>query len=109
MGEQESLVVKDRWLVHALSSYVAPLAPGDLLHTVSPGLLRSRLKELFFDLALPEGFQWYSLWRGGATMPSAPQTIFTMQVVRSRANLQDAGIFLRAYLRPGRVRTWNAC
>lgn len=42
-------------------------APGDHLRVVSPGGIRHRLKQLFLELKLPEGFQWYSLRRGGAT------------------------------------------
>ena len=66
-GAQESLVVDDVWLVHALYNFMRFHAPGDLLRAVSPGAMRHRLKQLFVDLQLPEGFQWYSLRRGGAT------------------------------------------
>eukprot|EP00438_Fugacium_kawagutii_P002560 Skav209853 [mRNA] locus=scaffold1684:57346:57927:+ [translate_table: standard] len=67
VGAQESLVVSDPWLVGALANYLHPLQPGDFLRTVSPGLMRTRLKALFSELGFPEGFQWYSLRRGGAT------------------------------------------
>eukprot|EP00438_Fugacium_kawagutii_P024604 Skav200072 [mRNA] locus=scaffold838:322357:322941:- [translate_table: standard] len=67
VGAQESLVVEDPWLVKALVNYLRPLSPGDFLRTVSPGLMRSRLKLLLAEANLPEGFQWYSLRRGGAT------------------------------------------
>ena len=64
-GAQESLVINDPWLIGALRNFVAPLAPGDLLRSASPGVLRQRLKSLISDLGLPGGFQWYSLRRGG--------------------------------------------
>ena len=66
-GAQESLVINDPWLIGALRNFVAPLAPGDLLRSASPGVLRQRLKSLISDLGLPGGFQWYSLRRGGAS------------------------------------------
>ena len=64
-GAQESLVINDPWLIGALRNFVAPLAPGDLLRSASPGVLRQRLKSLISDLGLPGGFQWYSLRGGG--------------------------------------------
>eukprot|EP00435_Cladocopium_sp_Y103_P006921 s1363_g2.t1 len=67
VGAQESLVIDDAWLVVALSNYLASLSPGDHLRTASPGLMRSRLKSLLSQLGLSEGYQWYSLRRGGAT------------------------------------------
>ena len=67
VGAQESLVIDDPWLVHALSHYLKPLSSGDFLRTASPGVLRSRLQLLCNELHLPHGFQWYSLRRGGAT------------------------------------------
>ena len=67
VGAQESLIIEDSWLVTALSNYLRVKNPGDFLRNVSPGLMRTRLKELLKDLAFPEGFQWYSLRRGGAT------------------------------------------
>lgn len=66
-GVHESLVVEDVWLVHALFNFMRFHAPGDSLRSVSPGLTRQRLKQLFAELHLPEGYQWYSLRRGGAT------------------------------------------
>lgn len=66
-GAQESPVVEDTWLVHALYNYMSSHAPSDHLRAVSPGGMRQRLKQLFADLQLPDGFQWYSLRRGGAT------------------------------------------
>ena len=67
VGAQESLVLEDSWLIHALFNYLRAKNPGDFLRTVSPGLMRLRLKELLRDLGFPEGYQWYSLRRGGAT------------------------------------------
>ena len=67
VGAHESLVIDDPWLVQALANYVAPLAPGDYLRTASPGLMRTRLKDLLSELHLGEGYQWYSCRRGGAT------------------------------------------
>ena len=67
VGAQESLVIEDAWLVHALFTYLQPLAPGDFLRRSSPGVLRSRLQSLCGSLNLPHGFQWYSARRGGAT------------------------------------------
>ena len=67
VGAQESLVIDDPWVVAALANFLQHHSPGDLLRTVSPGLLRLRLKELLKDLDFPDGFQWYSLRRGGAT------------------------------------------
>ena len=67
VGAHESLVIDDPWLVQALANYVAPLAPGDYLRTASPGLMRTRLKDLLSELHLGEGYQWYSCHRGGAT------------------------------------------
>lgn len=67
VGAHESLVIEDRWLVVALANYLSPLAPGDFLRTVSPGVMRLRLKTLLSELDFPEGYQWYSLRRGGAT------------------------------------------
>ena len=66
-GAQESLVIEDPWLVVALFNFLKPLQPGDYLRSSSPGVMRSRLKELLCILKFPEGFQWYSLRRGGAT------------------------------------------
>ena len=56
-GAQESLVVEDSWLVHALFNFMRSHAPGDHLRTISPEGMRHRLKQLFNDLQLPEGFQ----------------------------------------------------
>ena len=67
VGAQESLVIDDSWLVVALAIYMSALSPGDDLRSVSPGIMRSRLKSLLSDLRFPEGYQWYSLRRGGAT------------------------------------------
>ena len=67
VGAHESLVIDDPWLVTALANYLRAMAPGDYLRTVSPGLMRLRLKTLLKDLDCPEGYQWYSLRRGGAT------------------------------------------
>jgi hypothetical protein len=67
VGAQESLVIDDPWLVVALANYLHSLAPGDFLRTVSPGLMRARLKTLLAALQLADGYQWYSLRRGGAT------------------------------------------
>lgn len=67
VGAQESLVIDDPWLVKALANYMDHLAPGDFLRTVSPGLMRSRLKDLLNELQVGEGYQWYSCRRGGAT------------------------------------------
>ena len=67
VGAQESLVIDDSWLVVALANYMSALSPGDYLRSVSPGIMRSRLKSLLSDLKFPEGYQWYSLRRGGAT------------------------------------------
>lgn len=66
-GAHESLVIDDMWLIGALRNFVANLAPGDLLRSSSPGVMRQRLKSLIADLGLPHGFQWYSLRRGGAS------------------------------------------
>jgi hypothetical protein len=67
VGAQESLVVEDPWLVRALSNYLRSLQNGDTLRHTSPGVMRSRLKQLLLELNFSDGFQWYSLRRGGAT------------------------------------------
>ena len=66
-GAQESLVVEEPWLVAALRNYLKRRRPGDLLRSCSPGVIRSRLKTLLAELAFPDGCQWYSVRRGGAT------------------------------------------
>lgn len=67
VGAQESLVIEDVWLVKALWSYLKNLQNGDTLRQFAPGVMRSRLKQLLVELSFPDGFQWYSLRRGGAT------------------------------------------
>ena len=67
VGAHESLVIDDPWLVTALANYMHSLAPGDYLRTVSPGLMRTRLKALLREVNCSEEYQWYSLRRGGAT------------------------------------------
>ena len=67
VGAQESLIIEDRWLVKALGGFLSSLHPGDLLRSVSPGLMRQRLKNLLASLNLESGYQWYSCRRGGAT------------------------------------------
>eukprot|EP00435_Cladocopium_sp_Y103_P034873 s3144_g9.t1 len=59
LGAQESLVIEDVWLVKALRNFLAPLKPGDTLRRTSPGIMRSRLKQLLSDLHFPDGFQWW--------------------------------------------------
>ena len=67
LGAQESIVIEDPWFARALKNFLTKLHPGDLLRSVSPGIMRERLKTLLTDLQFPEGCQWYSLRRGGAT------------------------------------------
>ena len=67
LGAEESLVIEDPWLARALQNFLRQLQPGDYLRTVSPGIMRARLKTLLADLNFPEGCQWYSVRRGGAT------------------------------------------
>ena len=67
VGAQESLVIEDVWLVKALSQYLKRFHNGDCLRQASPGVMRNRLKQILCELSFPDGFQWYSLRRGGAT------------------------------------------
>ena len=66
-GAKESLVVRDRWVVSLLRSYLEHLSPGDKLTRVSGQTQRNRLKVLTEDANLAGNFQWYSCRRGGAT------------------------------------------
>jgi hypothetical protein len=84
VGAQESLVIEDVWLVKALWSYLKNLQNGDTLRQFAPGVMRSRLKQLLVELSFPDGFQWYSLRRGGAT-----------QMFRSSNNLPHVCVFGR--------------
>ena len=52
-----------------------------LCGNLPPGVMRSRLKQLLVELSFPDGFQWYSLRRGGAT-----------QMFRSSNNLPHVGV-----------------